>query len=193
LADANIGTVSQQIKSFAPDPMFVPENVSEFFTEAVQARWLSIVPSTASSPNFDTFRTGPDKSDVGGLGYVQINNTQGYNNLPTPLVSYPDSTFTTAVTHQLHCLHAIVEVVAAYTSNDLDRLPEEGAWHLGHCFDYLRQSIMCSGDMALEGQHTTFPSGFQGSDGWDAKHVCRDYNQVLAHLEENRVDDEKWI
>jgi len=128
-----------------------------------------------------------------GLGYVQINNTEDYNNLPTPLEFYPDSTFTTSVTHQLHCLHAIVEVVAAYTSNQLDKLPEEGPWHLSHCFDYLRQSIMCCGDVALEGQQTTFPPGFKGSDGWDAKHVCRDYGQVLAHLERNRVDDERWI
>ena len=129
----------------------------------------------------------------GGLGYVQINNTKDYNNLPTPLKSYPDSTFTTSMTHQLHCLHAIVEVVAAYTSGELERVPQEGGWHLGHCFEYLRQSIMCCGDVALEGQHTTFPVGFTGSDGWDAKHVCRDYKQVLTHLEKNRVDDESWI
>lgn len=128
-----------------------------------------------------------------GLGYVLINDTQGYNNLPTPLEGYPDSVFTTSVTHQLHCLHAIVQVVAAYTSDQLDKLPHEDAWHVAHCFDYLRQSIMCTGDVALEGQHTTFPLGFTGSDGWDAKHVCKDYGQVLAHLEKNRADDEVWI
>lgn len=83
--------------------------------------------------------------------------------------------------------------MAAYTSDQLDKLPMEGAWHLGHCFEYLRQSIMCCGDVALEGQHTTFPPNFTGSDGWDAKHVCRDYGQVLEHLERNRVDDERWI
>ena len=37
--------VAQQIKTFAPDHGFVPENGSDFFTDAVQARWLSIVPS----------------------------------------------------------------------------------------------------------------------------------------------------
>lgn len=39
---------------------------------------------------------------------------------------------------------------------------------MNHCFDYLRQSIMCCGDVALEGEQTTFPEGFDGSDGWDA-------------------------
>ncbi|GAB1312805.1 Oxidase ustYa [Madurella fahalii] len=166
-------TIPQQIKTFVPDPMFIPEQGSEFFTEAVRSSWLSIVPR--------------------GLGYVRINNTKEYNNLPNRLQFYPESTFTTSVTHQLHCLHSMVEVVAAYTSNQLDKLPAEGAWHLSHCFEYLRQSIMCCGDVALEGQHTTFPPNVTGSDGWDAKHVCRDYGQVLEHLERNRADDERWI
>ncbi|KAK4161225.1 hypothetical protein QBC43DRAFT_357998 [Cladorrhinum sp. PSN259] len=167
--------ISQQITMFKPDPMFVPENGSEFFSEEVRKKWLSIVPR--------------------GLGYLQINDTnlKQYNNLPTPLREYPDSTFTTSMTHQLHCLHSIVGVVAAYTSNRHDMLPSEGAWHLAHCFDYLRQSIMCAGDLALEGQQTTFPPDFKGSDGWDAKHVCKDYSQVLVHLDGNRADDELWI
>lgn len=65
--------------------------------------------------------------------------------------------------------------------------------HLPHCFEYLRQSIMCCGDTALEGQHTTFPDSIIGSDGWDAKHVCKDYSAVYAYLEEHRVDDVRWI
>lgn len=40
-----IPAASQQIKSFVPDMAFAPENSSEFFTEAVQEKWLSIVPS----------------------------------------------------------------------------------------------------------------------------------------------------
>ncbi|SPQ25337.1 3f33d14a-84dd-4e12-a04f-f0b55ef7bf48 [Thermothielavioides terrestris] len=113
--------ISQQIKTFTPDPTFVPENYTEFFTDEVKARWLSIVPS------------------------------------------------------------------------ELERMPQDGPWHISHCFEYLRQSIMCCADVALEGQQTTFPPGFTGSDGWDAKHVCKDYNQVLAHLEKNRANDEVWI
>ncbi|KAK5661228.1 hypothetical protein OQA88_11121 [Cercophora sp. LCS_1] len=160
-------TFSQQIKSFAPDPGFIPDNVSEFFSIEVQKKWLGIVPS-----------------------YVTINDTTQYDNLPAQLEYYPPGTYTTSMTHQLHCLHAIVEVVAALTSNQTNRMPPEGPWHLAHCFDYLRQSIMCAGDMALEGQQTTFPTGFRGSDGWDAKHVCKDYGQIISHLESHRADDE---
>ncbi len=66
-------------------------------------------------------------------------------------------------------------------------------WHVNHCFEYLRQSIMCCADTALEGDQTTFPKGFVGSDGWDAKHVCKDYRQVYRYLEDNRADDKLWI
>lgn len=47
--------VSQQIKSFSPDPTFVPENGSEFFTDAVKSRWLSIVPSKCNSARLHRF------------------------------------------------------------------------------------------------------------------------------------------
>lgn len=84
---------------------------------------------------------------------------------------------------------------------------------MNHCFDYLRQAIMCSGDVALEGEQTTFPEGFEGSDGWDAvsnpmgrltktkhtltrtlqKHVCKDYSEVYSYLEKNAVNNRTWI
>lgn len=50
--------VGQQIKSFVPDMGFAPENASEFFSNAVQDKWLSIVPSKPS-PNFIVILTSP--------------------------------------------------------------------------------------------------------------------------------------
>lgn len=40
-----IPPAAQRIQSFVPDPGFAPENGSEFFTDAVQKKWLGIVPS----------------------------------------------------------------------------------------------------------------------------------------------------
>jgi len=72
-------------------------------------------------------------------------------------------------------------------------LPE--SWHIAHCLDYLRQSIMCCGDTALEGRATTFTSEhiIKASDGWGVKHVCKNYGEVSSWMEENRADDEVWI
>lgn len=118
-------------------------------------------------------------------------DTSKYNNLPHPLEGYNGTVFTTSVTHQLHCLYNIFEVYSSLTSGRPIAPQMEG--HLPHCFEYLRQSIMCCGDTALEGQHTTFPDGILGSDGWDAKHVCKDYEAIKGFLKVHRADDEVWI
>ncbi|KAI1378172.1 hypothetical protein F4677DRAFT_385256 [Hypoxylon crocopeplum] len=164
---------SQKITTFSPDPAFVPENTSEFFSDETRQRWLDLVPK--------------------GLGYLQIKKPEDYDNLPTRLDGYPEEfVVTSSMTHQLHCLYAIAEAYSALTS-DTSRVPQETPWHLNHCFDYLRQGIMCCGDIALEGEQTSFPEGFDGSDGWDAKHVCKNYDEVYNYLEKNRADDKVWI
>lgn len=91
--------------------------------------------------------------------------------------------------------YKLEEFVSGMLSNSTGgRVPVSAGWHAGHCFEYLRQSILCCGDTALEGKQTTFPPGLDvGSDGWDAKHVCRDYGQIRRHLEKHRVDDKVWI
>ncbi|KAG6366962.1 hypothetical protein INS49_001143 [Diaporthe citri] len=167
--------VSQQIKTFVPDLGFVPENGTEFFTEEVRQKWLGIVPK--------------------GLGYVEVHDPSKYDNLPPRPLEGPNiknTVYTTSVTHQLHCLYNIAQVYSGLNS-DPSLIPEQMQGHLPHCFEYLRQTIMCCGDTALEGQQTTFPEGFIGSDGWDAKHVCKDYDAIYRHLEENRADNEVWI
>lgn len=83
-------------------------------------------------------------------------------------------------------------MASSKATDDLDK--DNAPWHLMHCFDYLRQSIMCSGDVALEGMQTTFPEAdLGGSDGWDAKHVCRDYSQVYRYLSRRRALNDNWI
>lgn len=65
--------------------------------------------------------------------------------------------------------------------------------HIDHCFDYLRQSIMCCGDTALEGMQTTLAPGVQGTDGWGVTHVCKRYEEVIEFLEDHRISDQKAL
>ncbi|KAL1800788.1 hypothetical protein ACET3X_001130 [Alternaria dauci] len=173
---------SQQIVSFQPDPVFAPEDASQFWSNETQHAWLSIVPE--------------------GLGYVNVETPSEYSNLPTPIHDYPNHTvFTTSVTHQLHCLYTILDaynsmklMVASPASASTVKMP----WHINHCFEYIRQAIMCAGDVALEGAATSFPGDEHGedrggSDGWDAKHVCKEYGQVYEYLEKKTINHMKWI
>jgi len=75
-----------------------------------------------------------------------------------------------------------------------DRNSEESKiYHVDHCFDYLRQSIMCYGDTALEGIANTFPEGVVGVDGWNVKHVCKNYDTLISYAELNRATEEWHI
>jgi hypothetical protein len=136
---------------------------------------------------------------VGGLGYVQVEDPSRYDNLPHPIHDYVNHTvFTTSMTHQLHCLYTILD---AYNILSVKQDPSliEMPWHINHCFEYIRQAIMCAGDVALEGAATSFPADpvtgedRGGSDGWDAKHVCKDYSQVYDYLEKVTIGKDKWI
>lgn len=77
--------VSHQITRFVPDQSYAPSDPSLFFTDpSVLARWNALMPK--------------------GMGFVWVNETHRYHDLPHP-VDWPDKTvFTTSLTHQLHCL-----------------------------------------------------------------------------------------
>ncbi|KAF2712415.1 hypothetical protein K504DRAFT_480087 [Pleomassaria siparia CBS 279.74] len=171
---------SQQLTRFTPDHRFVPEPPSMFWSKGTQDAWLSIVPK--------------------GLGYLLIKSPELYTSLPQPLHDYsPNSTvYTTSMTHQLHCLYTILD---AYNTLTMTRDPTliKMPWHVNHCFEYMRQAIQCTGDVALEGAATTFPLGPNGedqggSDGWDSTHVCRNFGEVYDYLEKETVPGaRKWI
>ena len=59
-------------------------------------------------------------------------------------------------------------------------LSQEVAHHSAHCFDYIRQSIICAADTSLEGKADADP-------GWGSKHECKDYDALLAWANERDV------
>ncbi|KNG51764.1 hypothetical protein DDE82_008455 [Stemphylium lycopersici] len=169
-----------QITKFEINQTFAPYNTSEFFKPEVLRAWNELMPTqplTLLPPV--------------GMGFQQIPDPENYHDLPTPIV-WPNATvFTTSMTHQLHCLYAVVAVYSGMTSGH--ELEEDHHWHMIHCFDYMRQAILCSADMSLEGLETTFPDHNGGSDGWDSKHVCKDPRAVRQHLESVRAYDDQEI
>jgi hypothetical protein len=162
---------SLEVKRFVPDSSYAPTNTSEFFTDEVLSKWNMLMPK--------------------GMGFVWVNETHKYHDLPKP-IDWPDKTvFTTSVTHHLHCLFAVVQTYSGLTSGH--EIPDDHHWHMIHCFDYMRQAIMCSADVALEGHETTFPDHNGGSDGWDSTHVCKNYDEVYNYLEGVRAYDDRQI
>ncbi|KAI8625617.1 hypothetical protein F5Y19DRAFT_479378 [Xylariaceae sp. FL1651] len=109
-------------------------------------------------------------------GYVQIANYESYDILSKPYTVAVNRTsdgpaYMMSVFHQLHCLSYIVQHYQQGYSGI--KLTDEVAHHSAHCFDYLRQSIVCAADTNLEGETDTGP-------GWGSKHECTDYDMLLA-------------
>jgi hypothetical protein len=112
---------------------------------------------------------------------VQIADYGSYDTLGAPYTVAINRTsdgpaYMMAVFHQLHCLSY---VVAHYQQGYAGvQLTDDVAHHSAHCFDYLRQSILCAADTNLEGET-------EGGPGWGSRHQCADYDAVLAWANEH--------
>lgn len=71
---------------------------------------------------------------------------------------------------------------AELQGNNVDRQSELILLHhIGHCFDYLHQTIMCHADMTLEGK-SPLPAETGGGDhidGYGVSHQCKDLVSFL--------------
>ncbi|KAK1975432.1 hypothetical protein LZ30DRAFT_605645, partial [Colletotrichum cereale] len=63
--------------------------------------------------------------------------------------------------------------------------------HAWHCFDYIRQSLMCCGDTSLEGADPFNPPS--RTLGFGTTHVCRDYDAIFKYAEEHRLVNDQSI
>lgn len=111
----------------------------------------------------------------------------------------------------------MARIYSGVLSNATSNLPTDWHSHFLHCVDYLRQSIMCSADMALEAHQPTDADDLGPLDGgWNAHHgetrffeslnarytkkltignsiVCKDYSHVLHYLEGQIADGVRTV
>lgn len=63
-------------------------------------------------------------------------------------------------------------------------------FHVSHCFEYLRNYIMCSGDMTLEPQMSPLDKPiYEDGHGRRSAHVCRNMDEAMEWIEARRPDD----
>ena len=60
--------------------------------------------------------------------------------------------------------------------------------HASHCFEYLRNQLMCMMDMTLEGSESLLDA-----TGMGQPHMCRNRDEAVAWIEERRADDIRSI
>ncbi|KAK2010905.1 hypothetical protein LZ32DRAFT_534992, partial [Colletotrichum eremochloae] len=89
-----------------------------------------------------------------------------------------------SVFHQIHCL-SIITTRLGISRKEFADWDHFKLGHTAHCIEYLRQSILCSGDTSLEGESGSWSE----SIGWGQKHVCRDYNTLMRLANEKAAWD----
>ncbi|CAG9998311.1 unnamed protein product [Clonostachys byssicola] len=102
---------------------------------------------------------------------------------------------TLSVAHQLHCLWSIHQAFYIMEeARDASPGPQAGVpdgegpdifSHVRHCFDYLRQSLICAGDTTLE----PVDPKLGGVTGWGNLRVCRDFDEIKAWAEGHRMSN----
>ena len=130
------------------------------------------------------------------MGYIEVNNPSSYRQLPDSYVKNNKTVYRQAVNGQLECLYDIMNSVNDLVLNNGKLGPPKGGVatdaHLSYCFDYLRQSLMCHGDTALEGAQTAFGPGVDSTDGWNVRHICKPWDRINRFLNNRKIDDSVW-
>ena len=120
-----------------------------------------------------------------GDGFVLIANdtAQRTYDLPLGKSSEYGQIYDISVFHQLHCLaHIRRHLFTMQASMDRDNMeeiyemllhPQED--HVFHCFDYIRQALMCAGDMTIEWPRKEKDGRRFAVDGWGITHQCKDW------------------
>ena len=65
--------------------------------------------------------------------------------------------------------------------------------HMKHCFDYLRQALICAASMTLEPLRPLQNGKIPGVDGWGVEHICADWDEVRTWTEERRASGQRGI
>lgn len=148
------------------------------------------VPNMSSNANRLEIRHNWDMLMPLGSGSVEINNYKDYPMLGKPIVDDPirnGSLFEASWTHALHCLYYTVDSYHQLVTSNGTKFGFDGErndYHAAHCFEYLRNQILCMADMTLEGSESVLDATGNGQ-----AHMCRDREEAIRWIEGRRVDD----
>ncbi|KAL8785420.1 MAG: hypothetical protein Q9195_008655 [Heterodermia aff. obscurata] len=93
-----------------------------------------------------------------------------------------------SIFHQLHCLNLLrhlyyaaeVEPALAAKSKESEKHSRR---HARHCFDYLRQALICAADSTIEPGNVTT----KYVSGSGVVHECRDFDGLMAWMEKQEL------
>ncbi|KAI1456422.1 hypothetical protein F4805DRAFT_231276 [Annulohypoxylon moriforme] len=170
LPSLNLPPLGSVLRTYIGEPAYYAKDMN-----ITREAWMSLFPT--------------------GMGYVSMDSIKDAGEIPRifqDMSTDGSGRFAVAAFHQLHCLFLIYADFRHALNGDLaaDAHSLHGS-HSLHCFDYLRESIICAADSALEPFLSPFDGGTQGNgvDGFGSVHQCRDFKQLFEWSEKFRYTD----
>jgi len=133
-----------------------------------------------------------------GRGFVFIKDGPKYGFEPGIETPYGDI-YSISMYHQLHCLglvrHNYWRLVNGIISKN-ESISDEASHqlqnpHIGHCFDYFRQSFECAADMAVEWPRTDEDGSRLQVDGKGVPHSCVNKQAVREYIELHQFNESR--
>ncbi|KAK1565909.1 uncharacterized protein LY79DRAFT_573118 [Colletotrichum navitas] len=129
-----------------------------------------------------------------GGGFIEVSRSEAKGaRLPPEIHTRGMTVYNVAVFHQMHCLHALagelkhlIDMVRDGAPTGTEVQPSR-LEHIEHCLAYLKESLACCGDTALEGQSDI--SEEPSTDGFGSIHVCKDFGRIFDMAEGRRVSN----
>ncbi|KAL7937843.1 hypothetical protein V8C35DRAFT_293788 [Trichoderma chlorosporum] len=164
--DAIFGNIPREQVLFTPNQTY-----KDIFPDSLSSQSENLTLWDVLQPRGGGFIVIPNPKQYGLSGGLLLEDD---NDDGTIREGYGISMF-----HQIHCL---VAIRTAFRTNDFDD------HHMNHCFEYLRQTIMCAGDTTLE-KVVVDENGVSQPDidGWGTIHECKSWNMLYEFAESRRV------
>ncbi|KAB8276946.1 hypothetical protein BDV30DRAFT_235189 [Aspergillus minisclerotigenes] len=123
-------------------------------------------------------------------GHIFVDDATRYSMKPGIPVSENGERLIVSGLHGLHCLRTLRNEM---TMLILGHALETGTKHRAHnhpgrpdhCFDYLRQLIMCNLDLTYESARVDLDGVRRVADGWGTVHQCKDWSAINSWMLEN--------
>lgn len=149
--------------------------------------WEKTIFASPSTPEADV-AWGNDLTPPGD-GFVLIPDPSAFSLPPgQPLDADADpdlvgEIYDISVFHQLHCLNHVRTFLFTLkagmdyntTAETYESLLKSQEDHVYHCFDYIRQALMCNADLTVEWPRTEEDGRRIAVDGWGVSHQCKNW------------------
>ncbi|KAK5113367.1 hypothetical protein LTR62_003467 [Meristemomyces frigidus] len=166
---------------------------------------FAVMPSTESDHMWHSLIPSP------GAGFVEITNPRQYPELKPGMIgtNFNNEVYGVSIFHQLHCiihirhhLFALDSALDALAGNGMNTTQLEGLrkmnGHINHCFDFVRQALMCNADLTLEWPRSVEDEG-EGKgvhgivDGNGVPHQCKDWGTVFEWAGRNAFAQDRPV